>query len=511
MEVIGVAASSITLFELVAKVKRFSDKVKSAKEDWKRYWETLHTLACVRSISISNTLDVLFLRCPGLRSLTVRLNEKEDQVSLVEHVQTVLVKTTQDTQTLLKRYEDLSAGLKKDRNKLVKFKVWLSRSGKAVSFANDHETITSQIRRVEEAHSNLHMVLTMVSLNSSTSWQFKARSLLDDIRTDIGKHNELLNRSFQDERLRSWKSDVVCTPDSGSGQDSGRLANVESSQRGSLRKRISSRWIRGSKSSKNSERKLIRRDGVNSSKTSHQKYQAMLPDQDFTPRTTVTTLPSTTLEEATRSADSALQAADSVVQDTRLLTIAEQEYVIVRRNNELFQVPIDSEEYRSADGPENPDLFQTSTSPSARIEDMIESLSESEWDDTKSLSFGELVEFMSAQPTAYPTDVETETLDSYFPLIVNSQRESHVLIAQDISLTSCRVEAESEGRKFCIERVSIADDVQKNCHPGFNWTLSMFMDAPQRTLAQVNTEEVWSHFPALEEEAKPKACALATL
>lgn len=119
---------------------------------------------------ISNTLDVLFLRCPGLRSLTVRLDGKKDQISLVEHVQLVLVRTTQDAQTILKRYEDLSASLEKDRSILVKFKMWLLRSVKAVSFVNDHETITSHIECVEEAHSHLHMVLTMASLNSSSSW-----------------------------------------------------------------------------------------------------------------------------------------------------------------------------------------------------------------------------------------------------------------------------------------------------------------------------------------------------
>ncbi|KAH0429975.1 hypothetical protein CcaCcLH18_08120 [Colletotrichum camelliae] len=173
-------------------------------------------------------------------------------------------------------------------------------------------------------------------------------------------------------------------------------------------------------------------------------------------------MPSATLEETICSADGALQASDPVAQDTRLLTIAEQEYVIIiNSNNELFQVPVNSEEYRSAAGPENHDIFQTSTSPSTRIEDMMESLSESEWDDTKSLSLGELVEFFkSAQSTAYTTDVETETLDSYIPLVVNSRLESHILVAHGLNLTSCQVEAESEARKFCIERVSITDNIQ---------------------------------------------------
>lgn len=185
--------------------------------------------------------------------------------------------------------------------------------------------------------------------------------------------------------------DVVCTKDSESDTDSSSPAKMDSSQRGSLVKRFPIDWIGGKRKSKNSKRKSILRDEAVSSRTSHHKHQGTLPNQDL--NSTTTTLPSATLEETIRSADSALQASDPVAQDTRLLTIAEQEYVIISSNIELFQVPVNSEEHRSAAGPENHDIFQTSTSPSTRIEDMMESLSEAEWDDTKSLSLGELVEF----------------------------------------------------------------------------------------------------------------------
>ncbi|KAK0717514.1 hypothetical protein B0T26DRAFT_751558 [Lasiosphaeria miniovina] len=105
------------------------------------------------------------------------------------------------------------------------------------------------------------------------------------------------------------------------------------------------------------------------------------------------------------------------------------------------------------------------TSNAIRVEDVIASLSESEWDETRGMQMEELIEFLSthatAQPTAYATDVEITTTSSTVPPIrLCTDRESYLLMAKPVDLALCSLEQDSTVAIFCVTEVHITDGMQ---------------------------------------------------
>lgn len=145
----------------------------------------------------------------------------------------------------------------------------------------------------------------------------------------------------------------------------------------------------------------------------------------------------------------------------------EPRYALLSVNRKLLQVPVDSATYQLAAGPLASNNNQTclQASPNAvRVEEVVDSLSESEWDEAKYLPMEELMDFLtSAQNTAYGSDVEATTSEPSSPITIDSHCESHIFISQTVNLALCRTNAESTVRKFCIERVSITGHTQVFC------------------------------------------------
>ena len=159
--------------------------------------------------------------------------------------------------------------------------------------------------------------------------------------------------------------------------------------------------------------------------------------------------------------------ANVETRETPLNIPHEPEYAIVSTNGKLVQVPIDSAMYQSAVGlldSNNSYADHPVDSIDIRVEEVIESLTDSEWDEAKHLSIEELMDFLtSACPTAYATDVEMTTKEPRCPITIGPHRESHMFISKTVNPALCVSETGSTVRKFCIERVSVTDNRQVFC------------------------------------------------
>ncbi|KAM7191364.1 hypothetical protein V8F33_008967 [Rhypophila sp. PSN 637] len=91
------------------------------------------------------------------------------------------------------------------------------------------------------------------------------------------------------------------------------------------------------------------------------------------------------------------------------------------------------------------------------VEEAIECLSESEWDDGQYIPADELMDFLtSVQPTEDASDEDMTASEPSSPIEIRYDNcESHLLVAQMVNLDTCRPDGESHVWKFCIDRVSI--------------------------------------------------------
>jgi hypothetical protein len=159
--------------------------------------------------------------------------------------------------------------------------------------------------------------------------------------------------------------------------------------------------------------------------------------------------------------------ANVETRETSLNIPHEPEYAIVSTNGKLVQVSIDSAMYQSAVGhldSNNSYADHLVDSTDIRVEEVIESLSDSEWDEAKHLSIEELMDFLTSEhPTAYATDVEMTTREPRCPITIGPHRESYIFISETVNLALCVSETGSTVRKFCTERVSVTDNSQVFC------------------------------------------------
>jgi len=144
------------------------------------------------------------------------------------------------------------------------------------------------------------------------------------------------------------------------------------------------------------------------------------------------------------------------------------EYKIISTGGQLVQVPVDSEVYQSAAGILDPNFSQAHAPPvpaALRVEEVMESLSESEQNEAKSFPIDEFLDYLtSAQSTTYSTDMEGTTAGELnSPITISSHRDSHIFIAQRVNLALCRDDAVSTALRFCLERVSVTSTAQAFC------------------------------------------------
>lgn len=149
----------------------------------------------------------------------------------------------------------------------------------------------------------------------------------------------------------------------------------------------------------------------------------------------------------------------STAGDKLLPTEHEPQYGIVGLDGQFLQVPIDSDIYKSAAGLEelhgSPGCAPVTSTTAIRVDEVLDSLSESEWDEDKFWPVENLMEFLtSARPTAYATDVEMPVEEeSSPPIAINCSKESYVLVPCEVDLSLCQL-------RFCIDRVSVTETAQ---------------------------------------------------
>lgn len=122
----------------------------------------------------------------------------------------------------------------------------------------------------------------------------------------------------------------------------------------------------------------------------------------------------------------------------------DMEFGLIRdqENKKIYQVPIDSEEYRSAAGPSlipdtNPDSdsdYPLASLAVIRMDEFIESMSGDEWEDAKFRPMEEVMELAtSVRCTAYATDAEA-TMSVDQPSIFSLRSQTHIFIAETKNL-----------------------------------------------------------------------------
>jgi hypothetical protein len=142
------------------------------------------------------------------------------------------------------------------------------------------------------------------------------------------------------------------------------------------------------------------------------------------------------------------------------------EYAVLGVDNRLVQVHVDSEAYQSAANPQEPDQdisLPAAAATAVRVEDIIDSLSDSEWDEAQHMpSMDAFMEFLtSAQPTAYATDVEgTASRRQSLSITITHARESFLMIPSTVDLALCREDEGLSFSEFCVRDVRITEGTQ---------------------------------------------------
>ncbi|KAK3933493.1 hypothetical protein QBC46DRAFT_348562 [Diplogelasinospora grovesii] len=306
---------------------------------------------------------------------------------------------------------------------------YFTRTLKGLKFALDKAIVASMLQSVEQARHHLHMALTLASLHTSTTWQSKAGSLLNEIKADMAKHSKVLERLENSGRLRQATLDLDTQADlchDGGLPSSNEPAENASTPGGCPKKKCppGSRLL--PRPGRVSFRKKKRQNALEIIPSSYRESPRHAEASGHSAQQGVKHGDDGGHDADDDSGDDEEPLSQDIVnagtRETSRNIPHEPEYVLVSTNGKLVQVPVDSAMYRSVVSP--PD---------------------------------------SENSHAYATDVETTTSEPRSPITIGSHRESHILISKTVNLALCRADARSTFRKFCTERVSITDKTQTFC------------------------------------------------
>ncbi|KAM7189721.1 hypothetical protein V8F33_009860 [Rhypophila sp. PSN 637] len=442
MDALGGISSVITILDLAWKIKSLRVAVKDAPADWQRYCNGLQAVA-----SIGNAIECVRLNYPDTNKISIPSKGSENPQSLLEHLNKVLNTAIKDANGLLAEYSQ-PKGVGRILDLLGRMK-----------FVFNKDRIEASIKCVEAIWQQLHMTLTLVSLHTNTLWQREVSGVLRTIQDDMAKNLELLERlqhsppplSEEMIRVQIGESSRLGGAEALSSKP-GELFNMTSFRRRG-RKKHCARASQSSQSAQPSKHSADRRVGHGDDTDAGDEKDDSGPDTD-----------DSGIDEEPASQDNTGIPRDGVCApdpgpDNGILLV----------DTELLQVPVDSEIYQSAIGSEGSHSSPlsgpvTSVAP-IRLEEVLDTFSDAEWDHVKYLPAEELMEFLtSARPTAYATGVEMpERGQSSSPIAISCHRESYLLVSGAVNLHSCRRDGGSRARNFCIDSVSIKENTQAFC------------------------------------------------
>ncbi|KAM7198858.1 hypothetical protein V8F33_004872 [Rhypophila sp. PSN 637] len=441
MDALGGISSVITILDLAWKIKSLRVAVKDAPADWQRYCNGLQAVA-----SIGNAIESVYLNYPGTNEISIPSKGSENPQSLLEHLNKVLDTAIKDANILLAVHSQPNV-VGRIRDFFVRIK-----------FVFDKDKIEGLIKRVEATRQQLHMTLTLVSLHTNASWQREVSGVLRTVQDGIAKHLELLEAlqhstpplSAEMIRVEIEESSRLGGAEALSSKP-GVLSNMNLVRRG--KKKHCAHASHSSESAQPSKHSADRRVGHGDDTDAGDEKDDSGPDTD-----------ESEIDEEPASQDNRGMTRDGVCAPD-----PGPNYGILLVDTELMQVPVDSEIYQSAIGSEGSHSSPlsgpvTSLAP-IRLEEVLDTFSDAEWDHVKYLPAEELMEFLtSAGPTAYATDVEMPERDqSSSPIAISCHRESYLLVSGAVNLHSCRRDGGSRARNFCIDRVSIKQNTQAFC------------------------------------------------
>ena len=131
-------------------------------------------------------------------------------------------------------------------------------------------------------------------------------------------------------------------------------------------------------------------------------------------------------------------------------------YGPILKDGKYFQAPLNSEEYSAAAGPSGNAGSDLDHPPAAiRVDEVVESMSEEEWDHVQYRPLEELVSgFVTSSPiTPYPSDAETVT-DEPPVVAIDIRLPTYVLVTQSVRLRSCK-DREAAKLNVCVDWASV--------------------------------------------------------
>ncbi|KAI1859033.1 hypothetical protein JX265_010510 [Neoarthrinium moseri] len=493
MEVIGAVSSTITIFDLVQKLHRMYVTIKGAEKQWQRYCDGLKAVAHIEIV-----LQNILLKSADTRYLSIKVEGQQDEISLINHLKDVVLQLTNDANILVKRHNDLS----KWKNVLVRLR-------KKAKLVLDLDTIASLVESVERAYNHLHIALTLASLHSSSSWQSKAGSLLSEIKADLAKYGPVLDRIDLSTKLR--KKPLGLNMDDGASPGDEVSSFVEAretvvtpqncSNQNKFRPGFTPQGLLRSKGKRRKALKAIVSTVRGSS--SHVEDSPQLPQIEDSYDD------GHDADNDSGDNDEPLHhgIASTINQHTLHNNLHQTEYTVISTERKLVQVPANSPMHQSATDPPDSQIYDDYphlVSAAVRIEEVVESLSESEWEKAQHMDQEELTDFLTgAQPTAYATDAEKTDIEPHSPIIISPYRTSSVLIPPGTNLDVWETDMRFATRKFCIERVSILEDSQ------VFWAMNLCVDqcSPRCRHMTMNIENV-SCIPSQEFSSQELPCKI---
>ncbi|VUC21030.1 unnamed protein product [Clonostachys rosea] len=447
MAALGGAASIITIWDLAAKITKFTNSVKDAPDTWQKYRDGLHAVACLE-------------RHPHLTTLTIK--DRETQCPIAAYVNERLSIVRDDASALLQRYDQMAPKKSKKGqtdSRIQRFFDRLKRTGGSVAFALDVDQIRNLIEAVDRAQSHLHFVLSLVLMQSSESWQQQSAGLLKSILNEVLQSAKSLDELKNDgKRMREAKIEISPT------QFRENDVTASSVNSGGPLQAKTGAWM---------DEKLVRHVGSHLRRAKNSLKGTIRPRVD-SEQSHSSTDSTQAIEEANEfyqhEADNEYDSDEQTEKDTASQlseehspcdeTTVEVGYVFDEHTCKTFQVPINSEDYALAFSPASNsiDIYSPNSPGTVRADEALDSLSSDEWEGAKSRPIEEVMKLAtSAACTAYATDAERISDQSWVSLDFGSGSE--IVVAQNILLNSCRTQG-SPKLKFCVERIIVLDREQ---------------------------------------------------
>ncbi|KEY74002.1 hypothetical protein S7711_02596 [Stachybotrys chartarum IBT 7711] len=433
------AASIITIWDLAVKIVHFAISVKDAPGAWQRYCDGLRTIASVgprkpyiasqwtkAGDQIQTLLKSNIEKDSHLATFTIE--DCGTHRPILEYIDDKLRIVREDAFALLQRFNDLAPGkagqaLNKLRERLRKAIRW---TVKTTEFALSQDQIKGLMEGVDRAQSYLQTVLPLVMmqrLQSSELRQLQSADALDFIRAELLRFGKSLDEIRNDgERMLGAKLELPLDPG---------LAPVITRVDPGLQE------LRSVSSANALVFSRINTRAGGSSRPGVSPRQIL---------------------------DSTQDSGEDVETDQQEATV-EFGYIFDLETCKMFQVPIESEDYRLALSPyKNPDSTHSpylNHQNTLRADELVDCFSDDEWKELELKPMEEIM-FMGTFTRAigYATDAETNSIQSQVSLKIRPK--SKVFIAETIRLRPCRVPGSSKLR-FCVELINVGSEEQVFC------------------------------------------------